>query len=251
VALLAGVSTAWYTQLEQGQNVHPTAAVIDAIGAALQLSADGLAHLRHLAGIAPEGAAAFPAVVGEHLEALLADLTSCAACVMTACLDVIAANDAFEALVFASTEASHEDRNLLWHTFANPLVRQQVRNWADVTPHMVSLFRAGQLEHPAVDRFDLINQELASISLEFRECVRTYVLRDSVGGFSQVHDNPIVGEVTTYGIQLAPVDLPGTILFAMRGVGESDRAKLKELAEWHAQRSRGSSSPRSPKAGRA
>ena len=49
LAQLAGVSTTYYTRLEQGLSSHASAEVIDAIAAALRLDDDERAHLRDLA----------------------------------------------------------------------------------------------------------------------------------------------------------------------------------------------------------
>src|SRR3954447_21484900 len=40
VAALAGVSTTWYTYLEQGRPIHPSATVLDGLAAALDFSDD-------------------------------------------------------------------------------------------------------------------------------------------------------------------------------------------------------------------
>jgi transcriptional regulator with XRE-family HTH domain len=49
VAQLAGVSTDYYTRLEQGRDLCPSGAVIDALARALELDDAGRAHLQHLA----------------------------------------------------------------------------------------------------------------------------------------------------------------------------------------------------------
>src|SRR5947208_9604598 len=49
VAMLAGVSADYYVRLEQGRDQHPSEQVIEALGRALQLDDDGVAHLRRLA----------------------------------------------------------------------------------------------------------------------------------------------------------------------------------------------------------
>src|SRR5690606_34184621 len=48
VALLAGVSTDYYTRLEQGRRIIPSIQVLDAIARALGLDDTGRAHLHHL-----------------------------------------------------------------------------------------------------------------------------------------------------------------------------------------------------------
>ena len=58
VAQLAGVGLSWYTWLEQGRDIHPSAHVLDAIARVLALDAAERAHLFHLARVElplPEG----------------------------------------------------------------------------------------------------------------------------------------------------------------------------------------------------
>ena len=48
VALLAGVSTDYYTRLEQGRKISPSSSVLDAIARALDLDETGRIHLGRL-----------------------------------------------------------------------------------------------------------------------------------------------------------------------------------------------------------
>src|SRR5215211_2913965 len=49
VAQLAGVGVSWYTWLEQGRDIKPSAQVLDALARALRLGTAERAHLFHLA----------------------------------------------------------------------------------------------------------------------------------------------------------------------------------------------------------
>src|SRR5262245_48729325 len=51
VAQLAGVGLSWYTWLEQGRNIKPSAQVLDALARVLRLDRDERAHLFHLARV--------------------------------------------------------------------------------------------------------------------------------------------------------------------------------------------------------
>src|SRR5213592_4683397 len=53
VSHLAGVGLSWYTWLEQGRDVTPSASVLDALARVLDLARPEHAHLFHLAGVAP------------------------------------------------------------------------------------------------------------------------------------------------------------------------------------------------------
>src|SRR3954447_9412766 len=51
VAQLAGVGLSWYTWLEQGRDIRPSAQVLDALARTLNLSDAERAHLFHLARV--------------------------------------------------------------------------------------------------------------------------------------------------------------------------------------------------------
>src|SRR5947208_11872756 len=51
VAQLAGVGLSWYTWLEQGRDIKPSAQVLDALARTLELDAGERAHLFHLARV--------------------------------------------------------------------------------------------------------------------------------------------------------------------------------------------------------
>jgi len=53
LAMLAGISSEYYTRLEQGRDRHPSAQVLDAVARALGLDAASTAHLHDLADPAP------------------------------------------------------------------------------------------------------------------------------------------------------------------------------------------------------
>src|ERR1700735_251701 len=70
-ALLANLSTTYYTFLEQGRTVRPSSQVLDALAAALRMSAAERRYLQVLAYGPDGGAAAAPA---EQLDPAVADL---------------------------------------------------------------------------------------------------------------------------------------------------------------------------------
>src|SRR6201746_1918551 len=49
LAMLAGISTEYYTRLEQGRDQHPSTQVLEAVSRALNLDDDARAHLHELA----------------------------------------------------------------------------------------------------------------------------------------------------------------------------------------------------------
>src|SRR5690242_18786165 len=73
VAELAGIGTDWYTRLEQGRDVRPSTATIDAIGRAMRLTEAERDHLRRLARLqerAPFAPEVIPVTLGRIVETM-------------------------------------------------------------------------------------------------------------------------------------------------------------------------------------
>ncbi|GAB2331417.1 hypothetical protein STREPTOSP366_65660 [Streptomyces variabilis] len=103
VALLAGVSTDYYTRLEQGRRITPSPAVVEALGRALDLDEAGRAHLQDLLGLtAPSarGSRRPPAVqrLRPGLHQLIDALDGEPALVLGRRTDILAANRMARAL---------------------------------------------------------------------------------------------------------------------------------------------------------
>src|SRR3954454_16648145 len=72
VAQLAGVGLSWYTWLEQGRDIKPSAQVLDALARVLRLDGAVRAHLFHLARVElplPEGG--YPREASPELRAVV------------------------------------------------------------------------------------------------------------------------------------------------------------------------------------
>src|SRR5690606_41965703 len=82
VAALAGVSTEWYTWLEQARDVRASRAALEHIAAALRLEPGETHHLLTLAGYCQNGignGGSPPAAISPHLQRLLDELDPCPA----------------------------------------------------------------------------------------------------------------------------------------------------------------------------
>jgi hypothetical protein len=97
VASLAGVIEPWYTWLEQGRDIHPSAQVLEGIGRALRLNADEQAYLVILAQRG--GPAQPPAeIVSPLVQRMLSGLLLSPAFVRGRRDDILAWNEAADAV---------------------------------------------------------------------------------------------------------------------------------------------------------
>lgn len=140
VAQLAGIGTAWYIRLEQGQTVSPSMATVDALARALRLDPVEQAHLRALTRNAerrPFVRESVPESLRRTVQALNAP-----AYVTGRRWDVLAWNAA-AAEVFAFDRIAEEDRNTLILVLTNPKTRLLFgSDWAEEAKRMVGQFRA-------------------------------------------------------------------------------------------------------------
>ena len=140
VAMLAGVSADYYVRLEQGRDQHPSEQVIDALGRALQLDDDAVAHLRRLGR--PRAPASPPAAAGRAGPAgileLIDSLHETPAYVYGRYMDVLAANLLATALVAYYRRRGQPGPRRL----PRPAGRETHGDWERVTESTVASLRA-------------------------------------------------------------------------------------------------------------
>ncbi|MER7511250.1 helix-turn-helix transcriptional regulator [Streptomyces lavendulae] len=141
VAVLAGMNGDYYARLEQGRERGPSPQILDAIGAALRLDREGLAHLYRLADGGPRRDRARPReTVAPQLRRLLDGCPHTPAFVLNPALDLLAANALAEALFSPFRTAD----NLALMTFLDPAGRAFHARW-----HRAAGAVAAELRHAA------------------------------------------------------------------------------------------------------
>jgi len=148
VALLASISTTYYTFLEQGRDVRPSRQVLDALASALRLGAADRAHLYQLAhGMAPE-ARPGPEMLAPGVAALVDRLEPHPTYVTGRRWDVLAANAAARALFLGWPRVPADKVNLVWWMFTAPQARQVYVDWEAEAGALLARFRAAADRHP-------------------------------------------------------------------------------------------------------
>lgn len=122
VAILAGVSTTYYTYLEQGRDVRPSAQVLEALARALRMTPAERTQLFELAHGTPPPHGAAPAEdVHPSTRALLDALDPSPAYLVGWRWDVLAMNEAAK-LLYGGDFSSHAglERNTAWWMLTDP-----------------------------------------------------------------------------------------------------------------------------------
>jgi transcriptional regulator with XRE-family HTH domain len=208
VAQLAGVSTTYYTFLEQGRDVRPSPQVLIALATALRLSAAERSHLFELAGVSPPAeheahAESVPPALGK----MVARLDPYPAYVKGRRWDVLAANRAARALFADWRNRRPDDRNLLWWMFTDPVARKVYVDWVQEASAMLARFRAAAARRPDDPDFTGLIDRLHQASPEVRNWWPRHDVLPVAGGTKQLH-HPALGDVIFEHTVLQVADHP-------------------------------------------
>ena len=169
VALLAGVGATWYTWLEQGRDVQPSAEVLAALSDALRLDA---AERRHLFILndrpPPEPWPTGPERVEQPLLRMLDSLVGQPAYVLGRRWDVLAWNRAAELLWGDYWKLEGDERNIMHMLFANPAHRSRLVDWEELAAMSLAMFRADSARYAGDPDFERLIGTLMKVSTEFR-----------------------------------------------------------------------------------
>ncbi|AUY48275.1 helix-turn-helix transcriptional regulator [Streptomyces sp. CB01881] len=202
VALLAGVSTDYYTRLEQGRERNPSRQMLNAVARALQLDEEAVTHLLHLTASPGPRRRRGPERVSPALLQLLGALTT-PGLVLGRSLDVLALNPSAGALyaAFARTD------NLLRMTFLDPAARSFHRDWDEAARASVAALRSAAGRDREDRGLTELVGELSLKSHEFRVLWARHEVHGKSGG-SKRFRHPQVGDLDlryeTFTVNSAP-----------------------------------------------
>lgn len=230
VALLAGVGTTWYTWLEQGRDVRPSAEVLSALADALKLDP---AERRHLYVLndrpPPEMRPAGPERVEEPVRRMLDSLTGQPAYVLGRRWDVLAWNRAAERLFGDYGGLVGDERNIMHLVFANAAHRRLLVDWDQLAPTSLAMFRADCARHAGDPDFERLIATLMGASREFREWWPKHEVLRRLSSLKRIQ-HPRGGRMTFEYTSFAVTDQPDTKLVVYTPL-EEDRTieKLNTL----------------------
>lgn len=139
VTVLAGVSSDYYTKLEQGREHRPSTQVLESLARTLVLGEEERLHPHRLADLVPKPrGGACPAVVAPDLLRLMDTWSDNPAMVLSSTLDVLARNRLARAMYSGLTL----DDNLLRTTFLDPEGRRFYQEWDRAAEASVANLRA-------------------------------------------------------------------------------------------------------------
>ena len=145
VAQLAGVSTTWYTWLEQGRDVKASASVLDCIATALQMNADERKYLHSLAfesGSEPVPPRQEPVQMSPSLRKIITELAYCPVIVSDRMCNIVGWNPAAAYVFLDFAQIPPEERNMIRLLFTRKEFRRLAVNWEQFSSSFLSMFRS-------------------------------------------------------------------------------------------------------------
>jgi transcriptional regulator with XRE-family HTH domain len=239
VAVLAGVSTEWYTRLEKGHISGVSEDVLEAVARALQLDEAERTYLFDLARAARPNRAPqrrSRAGIQPRVQWMLDSMTASAAFVANGRLDIVATNTLGWALHSPLFDDARRPANFARFQFLDPRARDYYQDWVGAANITVALLRAEAGRRPHDTQLRELVGELSTVSEEFRNRWAAHDVRIHHNGAKQFH-HPVVGSLD---LSYCTLDLPTedhqdlrlTIYTAEPGSPSEDALKL--LASWSA-----------------
>lgn len=243
VAVLAGVSTEWYTKLEKGHIAGVSEEVLDAVADALRLDDDERTYLLDLARAAKparrQSTRRRDVPLPPRVQWMLDSITMSAAFVRNGRLDVIGSNAlgrALHAPMFNSPTTVDGQANFARYHFLDESSKDFFVEWEAGAAATVALLRAEAGRAPYDKTLRELIGELSTASDEFSSFWAAHDIRIRHEGIKRLQ-HPEVGEIE---LTYQSVDLPTgksawhDLSIYTAEPGTTDEEQLRLLASWNA-----------------
>lgn len=232
LAYLIGVSTTWYTYLEQGRSITVSSQVLEGIVRALQLNTSERTHIFALARREiPAHGSARTEQLNSEVQQILDLLNPHPAYVINSCWDVLAWNEAACKVFLDFATLPVEERNIIHLMFLSPTYQSLLIGWEHQAQHAIARFRSSTSYHIGESWLTTMVSSLSEQSQEFRQW---WDNNQVVGadGCIKLLNHPVVGKLTLQATNLQVAATQGLsiqIYFPQHG---SDTAeKLQKLLQ--------------------
>jgi hypothetical protein len=241
VALLAGVSTDYYTRLERGNATGVSDSVVDGVARALQLDEAERNHLYdliHTSGGSgpPRRRPTSPEQVRPTVRRVVDSMHGTPAVVSNGRLDILHANALGRALLAPVFAFAHPKRppNSARFVFLDPAAMDLYRLWGAVADDTVALLRAEAGRDPHDRQLSELIGELSVRSTEFRTRWAAHDVRIHTSGVKLVH-HPVVGDLDLpYESFPLPAEPSLSLVTYTAEPGSPSEDALNLLASWAA-----------------
>jgi transcriptional regulator with XRE-family HTH domain len=239
VAMLAGVSTDYYTRLERGNARGASDSVLDAVARALNLDEAERAHLFDLARAVGTPVRNRAASRGKNdvrpaLQNLLDAMAMAPAYISNARLDVLAANRLGRAIYAPLFDGASRPPNIARFIYLDPAAADFYDDWDRTAHDAVAMLRTAAGRTPRDKALSALIGELATQSEPFRTRWAAHDVRRYCTGVKLLR-HPVVGEIHLgFEAMDLPTDHDLTLFAYSAKPGTPDHDALELLASWAA-----------------
>jgi transcriptional regulator with XRE-family HTH domain len=238
VAVLAGISTEYYTRFERGDATGVSESVIDGIAHALQLDDAERTHLLDLIRTAgstrPPRRRPAPQRVRPAVQRILDSMTGTPAFVLNGRLDILTANTLGYALYSPIYADPVRPANNARFIFLNRHATEFFRDWDKIANDTVALLRAEAGRDPHDRKLSDLIGELSTRSDEFRVRWAAHNVQIHTTGVKLIH-HPVVGDLDLpFESFPIPADPSQSLLTYTAEPGSPSQDALSLLTSWAA-----------------
>lgn len=172
VAQLAGVSTTWYTWLEQGRDIKVSSSVLDCISTALQLNNDEKDYLYDLA-LEPKSEITNTKKdqieLSPSLKRILVELTYCPTIITDRHCHIVGWNHAAAHVFLDFDQVPYSQRNLIRLVFARKELKTLAVNWEHFAKGFLAIFRTYYGHYLGDEWYNQFIKEMSQSHSEFQQ----------------------------------------------------------------------------------
>ncbi|MDR9854473.1 helix-turn-helix transcriptional regulator [Paenibacillus sp. VCA1] len=170
VAQLAGVSSTWYTWLEQGRDINVSSSVLDCIASALRLTPDERKYLFALAMETPASSILTQQEepkISPSLQKMVDELHYCPTIISDRHCQIVGWNRAASHVFLAFERIPPEQRNMIRLLFTRKEFRRLAVNWEHFVMGFLSIFRSYYGQYVEDAWYEQFLQEMEQVDPEF------------------------------------------------------------------------------------
>jgi len=170
VAQLAGVSSTWYTWLEQGRDINVSSSVLDCIASALRLTPDERKYLFALAMETPSSSMMSQQEepkISPSLQKMVDELHYCPTIISDRHCQIVGWNRAASYVFLAFERIPAEQRNMIRLLFTRKEFRRLAVNWEHFVMGFLSIFRSYYGQYVEDAWYEQFLQEMEQVDPEF------------------------------------------------------------------------------------
>jgi transcriptional regulator with XRE-family HTH domain len=231
VAQLIGVSTDYYTRVEQGR-MAPSEQVLGTLGQTFRMTPEQRSYAMELLNLARGHAVPVPesAVAHDRLQLLLDQLTDFPALVLGPRMDILAWNPLSSALLLDFGALPREERNYVELTFTRPEIRSLYEDWDAVARTCVGILRREAARSPDDPELASLVGRLSIASEDFRRWWAEHRIAEQDFG-AKVILHPVAGRMRLNWDSFTYAGAPGQqMILWSADAGSLDAVALASLA---------------------